>query len=99
MNISTDYTEPSPAEKRKKIEIFFFCQYTDTGWALPVQYTGKQYTGNTVCQYTSLAAVDLVVVELALGSSARRCGRIAPGDILIGGKAALSPLFCSVAPK
>ena len=23
MNISTDYTEPSPAEKRKKIEIFF----------------------------------------------------------------------------
>ena len=37
MNISTDYTEPSPAEKRKKIEIFFFfsililagpCQYS-----------------------------------------------------------------------
>ena len=36
MNIFTDYTEPSPAEKRKKIEIFFFsililagpCQYS-----------------------------------------------------------------------
>ena len=36
MNISTDYTEPSPAEKRKKIEIFFSsililagpCQYS-----------------------------------------------------------------------